>query len=459
MKTSIVSLPAKEHLAMAGISKLPNEWEVIQVNKLLSEDRGISVGVMYPGDHDPNGIPLIKVTDLNGNSINHYPDFRISPEKHFEYRRTELEGGEILLTLVGGLGQCAIVPHSMAGWNTARAVAVIRLKESRDASYLRYCLLSPPLQYLIHAWANTTVQATINLKEIRQLPIPWPQFTERTTIAAILGSLDDKIELNRQMNRTLEAMAQALFKSWFVDFDPVRAKAEGRETGLPEDVAALFPDRLVESELGEIPEGWQPKSLKEITSKIGSGATPRGGSAIYVEEGVNLIRSQNVYDSDFSWEGLAKITGDEARKLESVTVLRNDVLINITGDSILRTCVADQSVLPARVNQHVSIVRPQSDIPPHFIHQHLLRPETKNNLLNMSSGATRKAITKGHLEAACFITPMPELLAAFQNITDPLFERVSLNREQSRTLAALRDTLLPKLISGEVRVKDVERFA
>src|SRR5439155_12278068 len=118
---------ARSHLADAGLAVLPDGWDVTELGDILSQDRGISVGVMYPGDDISDGVPLIKAGDLNGSIINPRPEFRISKEKHHEYRRTELQGGELLMTLVGNVGQCAVVPQSMAGWNTARAVAVMRL--------------------------------------------------------------------------------------------------------------------------------------------------------------------------------------------------------------------------------------------------------------------------------------------------------------------------------------------
>jgi type I restriction enzyme S subunit len=260
-------VPKEVHLAQAGLSELPSHWSVVEVGELLSEDRGISVGVMYPGKHDPFGVPLLKVGDLAGSVINPNPEFRITPEKHYEYRRTALEGGELLLTLVGGLGQCAVVPPEMAGWNAARAIAVIRLKEPKDARFVRLCLLSQPLQHLMQVWANTTVQATLNLKEIKQLPLPWPPTEEREAIARILSSLDDKIELNQQMNRTLEALARAIFKSWFVDFDPVRAKMDGRQpAGMDAATANLFPDSFEDSPLGKIPKGWKVTTLGDVVS-------------------------------------------------------------------------------------------------------------------------------------------------------------------------------------------------
>ncbi|MDB6134643.1 MAG: restriction endonuclease [Verrucomicrobiales bacterium] len=288
---------------------------------------------------------------------------------------------------------------------------------------------------------------------IEELVIPSPPLPEQKAIAAVLGALDDKIELNRRMNATLEAMARALFQSWFVDFDPVRAKLDGRQSpNLNPDTAALFPSSFHDSELGPIPQGWKITKLKDLTSKIGSGATPRGGSEVYVEEGSALIRSQNVYDYEFQWSGLVRLTDKSAKELKNVEVMKNDVLINITGDSILRTCVVDPAVLPARVNQHVAIIRAIQDMPPRYLHLYLVQPSLKSLLMGMSAGATRHAITKGHLEAVNVLHPSVRVLTAFDKLTRSWFDQIDSNRTQSRTLAALRDTLLPKLLSGELSV-------
>jgi len=270
-------LDNKSTLEDFGLTSLPVEWRVPVLGDLLGEDRGISVGVMYPGEHCDQGIPLVKAGDLKSNWINPTPSFRITPDKHFEYRRTELEGGELLISLVGNTGQTAVVPPHMKGWNVARAVAVVRLGRDVNPHYVKYALQSPAIGKLMKSWCNTTVQETLNLKEIKRIPIPVPDKTEQKTIAHILGTLDDKIELNRKTNETLEAMAKALFKSWFVDFDPVRAKAEGRSTGLPDEISDLFPDSLEDSELGEVPSGWRVGTIASSVGEVFDGphATPK----------------------------------------------------------------------------------------------------------------------------------------------------------------------------------------
>jgi type I restriction enzyme S subunit len=294
--------------------------------------------------------------------------------------------------------------------------------------------------------------------EFYALPVRLPLPSEQKAIAHILGVLDDKIALNRRMNETLEAMAGAIFKSWFVDFDPVRAKMDGRKpAGMDDATAALFPGSFEDSELGTIPTGWQVQTLSELTSEIGSGATPRGGSKVYISEGVALVRSQNVYDYEFRWDGLARITREAAEALKGVTLKPNDILFNITGASILRTCVVDLAVLPARVNQHVARIRAKEGIPARFLHLHLVRQEMKDHLIGFNAGATREAVTKGHLEGIQLVVPPPVILKVFDKNIAPIYARKESNLRQISTLTVLRNILLPKLLSGEIRVTEAEQ--
>jgi type I restriction enzyme S subunit len=342
---------------------------------------------------------------------------------------------------------------------------IVTGNDKADTLFLMYALQAADVNgYLTGAVMPKLTQGNLN-----KIKISCPSLDEQRAIAHILGTLDDKIELNRRMNETLEAIARAMFKSWFVDFDPVRAKAGGeppasicQRLGLTPEFLALFPDRLVESELGDgatslttgIPEGWEMTTLQRMTTKIGSGATPRGGSEVYLDEGVALIRSQNVYDSNFVWEGLARISDEAAKQLAGVEVKAGDVLINITGASILRTCAVEPEVLPARVNQHVAIIRAKPEVSSRYVHLHLLQESTKAYLMSLNAGGSREAVTKGHLESVPILNPGSELLALFQKIVAPMYAEIEQLSSQSRVQIALRDTLLPKLLSGELRVND-----
>lgn len=297
---------------------------------------------------------------------------------------------------------------------------------------------------------------SLRCRDIPNFELTLPPLSEQKRIAHILSTLDDKIELNRRMNATLEAMARALFQSWFVDFDPVKRNAEDG-TSRSED--SLFPSSFDEAPGTQVPEGWELVTLKDLTEKIGSGSTPRGGSAVYVEEGVALIRSQNVHDHEFRWQGIARLTDKSADELSNVEVQLGDVLLNITGDSILRTCVVDPSVLPARVNQHVAIIRAKAPVPNRYLHLYLVQQRIKDFLIGLNTGATRQAVTKGNLETVPVLHPSLNVLDAFEKAVSPLFRQIESNNFEARTLANLRDTLLPKLLRGDCDTIELQVIA
>jgi type I restriction enzyme S subunit len=201
------------------------------------------------------------------------------------------------------------------------------------------------------------------------------------------------------------------------------------------------------SEDGEwIPDGWKPRPLLELTTKIGSGATPRGGKDAYKQEGISLIRSQNILDLKFEPSGLAFIDDDQARQLANVEIERGDVLINITGDSVARVCRVPSSVLPARVNQHVAIVRADEDeANSRFLEYMLVSRANKGDLLGLASaGATRNALTKGMLEGFTrTVPPVPEQ-KAIADVLGSLDNKIELLREQNETLEALAQTLFKR---------------
>ncbi len=444
---------ARGHLADAGVVELPEDWDVVTLGDLFTEERGIAVGVMYPGDHVPDGVPLIKAGDLNGSIINPQPDFRISKEKHHEYRRTALKGGELLMTLVGNVGQCAVVPPRMAGWNAARAVAVMRLADSTETHFVQQCLLSRPLQHLMDVWCNTTVQATLNLKEIRQLPLPWPPKPCRDAIAAFGKALDDKIELNRRMNATLEAMARALFQSWFVDFDPVRAKLDGRPpAGLDPATAALFPAHFEHGQHGMLPVGWRYAAIEELCAI----------NAWTLGKNDKLQTLEYVEISEVNRGNIATIAtyarGEEPSRARRR--LRH-------GDTVLSTVRPDRGsyflALNPPENRVASTgfaVLTPSKVPWSFVHAAITQPEVSEHLGQMADGGAYPAVRPEIIGAMEVALPSDgKILDAFHRGCASLYEQAEANRNQSRTLATLRDTLLPKLLSGELRVTNAVEHA
>jgi|JI10StandDraft_1071094.scaffolds.fasta_scaffold306148_2 type I restriction enzyme S subunit len=323
------------------------------------------------------------------------------PLNQAERNSSLLTSGDLLFArqslVLSGAGKCSIFVNDEEEVCFESHVIRCRLnRELADPDFYFYFFSSSAGRRLVESIVEQGAGASgIRGSDLAELVVPWVIPDIQSQVATVFRNLDEKIVINRRINQILEAMAQAIFKSWFVDFDPIKAKiaalAEGRDPlraamsaisgraeaeldTLPPEAfaqlaaaAALFPDEMEASELGEIPKGWTHKTLAQLTDKIGSGSTPRGGKEVYLEEGVALIRSQNVYDSLFVWEGLARISNDAAAQLKGVTVQEDDVLLNITGASILRTCVVEPEALPARVNQHVAIIRAKAGVPPRFI--------------------------------------------------------------------------------------------
>lgn len=447
---------ARAHLADAGVEELPDDWDVVTLGDLFTEERGIAVGVMYPGDHVPDGVPLIKAGDLNGSIINPLPDFRISKEKHHEYRRTALEGGELLMTLVGNVGQCAVVPPRMAGWNTARAVAVMRMVDSSETQFVQQCLLSRPLQHLMDVWCNTTVQATLNLKEIRQLPLPWPPKPTRDAIAAFGKALDDKIDLNRRMNATLEAMARALFQSWFVDFDPVRAKLDSRQPrGLDAATTALFPAQFQDSQIGHVPKGWKVERFDaHITAN--RGLSYKGEGLRNDQSGLPMHNLNSIYEGGgYKHEGLKYYAGEYREKH---LLHPGDMIVTNTEQGFDHLLIGHAAIVPrcygpkGIYSHHIYRVRhkPSSPFSPHYLVELFNNRRWHYWISGFSNGTTINMLPMDALEMPMLVVPPVELVKRFTALAEAAHLQVEDNKQQSRTLATLRNALLPRLLSGEI---------
>jgi type I restriction enzyme S subunit len=283
------------------------------------------------------------------------------------------------------------------------------------------------------------------------LSVTLPPLPEQRAIAHILGTLDDKIEVNRRMSATLEAMARALFKSWFVDFDPVRAKAEGRDPGLPPHLAALFPDRLVEMEEGEVPEGWESVQLPEVFEVNPTRPLRKDLPAPYLDMAnmpTNGHAPNDVVERPFS-SGMRFTNGD--------TLVARITPCLENGKTAFIDFLQDGQI--GWGSTEYIVLRPKTPWPEEAGYL-LARDERFRDfaIQSMTGTSGRQRVPVSALDHFRFVTPTPEILSAFGSAVKPWFARSSAAVLGTRTLAALRDTLLPKLISGELRVKVAETF-
>jgi len=304
---------------------------------------------------------------------------------------------------------------------------------------------------LEHMNADSAVPG-LNRDTVHSLKVMVPPISEQRAIAHILGTLDDKIELNRKMNETLEQMARAIFKSWFIDFEPVRAKMEGRWKkgqslpGLPAHLYDLFPDRLVRTEFGEIPEGWQVKSLADIANFLNGIALqkypPYKGRVLPAIK-IAQLRSGSTHGADLVSTDIPP----------DYIVQDGDILFSWSGSLECVLWTGGKGAL----NQHLFKVT-SADYPKWFyyfwIHEHL------PNFRHIAEGkaTTMGHIQRSHLREAKAIVANLRIMDAASEIITPIFDKIFAKRLESRSLTSLRDTLLPKLIRGEIRVKNAERF-
>ncbi len=432
--------------------QVPPEWEVVALESLLRDSKSIAVGIMYPGPNTPNGIPLIKVGDIKAGQIQSCPAYRVSQEVNHEYRRTQLQGDELLITLVGNPGECVVVQPHMAGWNPARAIAALRLKAPSIRTYLKTVLESRAGKHLIDAVLNTTVQKTLNLKDIKRLPIPLPSSEAICSISEMAEALSSRITLLRETNATLEAIAQALFKSWFVDFDPVRAKMEGRAPeGMDEATAALFPDSFEESELRLVPKGWRVMPFLDACDLQGGSQPPASNFVDAPRDGyVRLLQIR-----DFSTDAHKTYIPDTS-KLKKVT--EDDVLLGRYGsasgdkakDSLGRVCRGLSGAYNVALMKLVPIL-----IGREFALQLVNDPQFYNYLQGVSSKAVQSGFSKSELAQYKVVLPSQELIDAYELIGQLAWQKIKANRDRLVTLAALRDLLLPRLISGQLRFSEL----
>lgn len=421
--------------------------------EIIDGDRGSN----YPKQQDfaPTGHCLfLNAGNVTTSGFNFTDCAFISAEKDSALRKGKLRRHDVVLTTRGTVGNVAYfdeaVPYDHIRINSGMVILRAQPEKLRPR-FLYLFLRSFLFRSQVESLRTGSAQPQLPIRDINRIEIPVPPLDDQDAIARNLGALDDKIELNRRMNETLETMARALFKSWFVDFDPVRAKAQGRDTGLPKHIADLFPDSFEDSELGEIPKGWNVKPLGDLTKYLSRGIGPS-----YVEEGGICVLNQKCIRNRRVNFAQSRRHGSAKRSIEGREVRVLDVLINSTGVGTLGR-VAQLWHLPeaAIVDSHVTIVRAASDVNPWFLGVGLLLREADiEELGEGSTGQTELSHTR--LGALPCVTPPRSLQESFGKTASQLLLRIAENDREAVTLAQLRDTLLPKLISGELRINHPE---
>ncbi len=374
----------------------------------------------------------------------------IDDDQSAELRNVEVKPDDVLLNITGdSVARCCQVAADVLPARVNQHVAIIRPQpKSLDARFLRYVLVSHEYQSRLLALASAgATRPALTKSMIEELDIPSPPLAEQKAIAAVLGALDDKIELNRRMNATLEAMARALFQSWFVDFDPVRAKLDGRPpAALDPATATLFPEHLEDSPLGHIPKEWEVKTVGDIGDVI-CGKTPPTSVADYYGEDIPFITIPDMHGNVFGAATARKLSHAGANSQANKTLPPGSLCVSCIATPGLVVITSEDS----QTNQQINSVVPHQKEETYFWYWVMtgLGAEIASS---GSGGSVLVNLSKGRFETLQVVKPPHALIRAYHTTVRPLFEAILANTHQSRTLATLRDTLLPKLLSGELGV-------
>jgi type I restriction enzyme S subunit len=400
------------------------------------------------------GIPLITAKVVKGGRIE-TPDEFIAVDDYEPWMRRGIpKPGDVVITTEAPLGEVAQLGAERVA--LAQRLIAMRGREGLlDNRFLKFLMQSRKVQDQLRARASGTTVLGIKQSELRKVTLTLPAIEEQRAIAHILGTLDDKIELDRRMNQTLEAMARALFKSWFVDFDPVRAKMEGpwrkgqSLPGLPAHLYDVFPDRLVDSELGEIPEGWVAASLADFCSLNAEAWSNETRPAV-----INYVDLSNT-----KWGRIEAVTAYAQRNAPSRAqrVLRPaDTIVGTVRPGNGSYAFVSEGGLTGSTG--FAVLRPLGVQYAEFVYFGATARENIEALSHLADGGAYPAVRPEVVAATQIMKSGDDLVEEYSRVAGPLLAKMAGNERESRTLAALRDTLLPRLISGELRVRNAQEF-
>jgi type I restriction enzyme S subunit len=352
--------------------------------------------------------------------------------------------GDVVMTTEAPMGEVIQLDAETVRYALGQRIVCMRGKPQKlDNTFLRYLLVSPAQQAKLSSYATGTTVLGISQKALRSVPVSYPRFDEQKRIGELLGALDDKIELNRLMNETLEVMARAIFKDWFVDFGPTRAKMEGRAPYLAPDIWSLFPDHLDDE--GK-PEGWDFGTLGDLAEQVGESVQPGALDPETPYIGLEHMPRKSIALSE--WEGAGKVTSGKLafRKGDFLFGKLRPYFHKVGIAPLDGICSTDIVVLNARERQAAA-----------FVLACISQDEFVAFTDRTSDGTKMPRTSWGRMERYRLCLPSGSALGAFNACVEPLLDRIISNIYESRALAATRDLLLPKLMSGEVRVRDAAK--
>ena len=418
---------------------MSSDWQICKLGEL-----GRIVTGKTPKTADASNfggrIPFVTPTDMDGRKTISCTARYLTVTGASSVKGSIIPAGAVMVSCIGSdMGKSVIAGQDCVTNQQINSIVV----DKRFSNEFVYYNLSMRKAELQHLASGGSTMPILNKGHFSELDMALPPLPEQKQIAGLLGALDDRIALLRETNTTLEAIAQALFKSWFVDFDPVRAKQEGREPeGMDAATAALFPDSFEESELGLVPKGWRVDSIYSAAQLIYGAPF---ASSKFNSDGVGkpLIRIR-----DLKNEAPGVFTPEVHPK--GYLVQPGDIVVGMDGEFRAYLWGGEEAWL----NQRVCVFVPVAGVPATFVHRSIMpilaaveASETATTVIHLG---------KNDIDRFRIIIPGESVLKAFGEITDSIYQRVVEQKQAARTLATLRDTLLPRLISGQLRLPDAE---
>lgn len=414
-----------------------------------------------PDEFSTEGIQFIRAADMDGGRVLFESAQRINEIARQRVRKGIGAGGDVLLSHKGTVGKVAYVPSDAPPFICSPQTTFWRVKDPNqlDRRYIYFFLLSRGFREQLDSRKGETDMADyVSLTTQRTFKVALPPLADQKAMVRVLGTLDDKIELNRRMNATLEAVARALFQSWFVDFEPVRAKCDGRRpSGLDPSTAKLFPSDFHDSPIGRVPKGWKVERFDAHISAV-RGLSYKGEGLRDDGTGLPMHNLNSVYEGGgYKHEGIKYYAGEYREKH---LLKPGDMIVTNTEQGFDHLLIGHAAIVPrcyglkGLFSHHIYRVRhkPTSPFSPHYLVELFNNRRWHYWISGFSNGTTINMLPMDALEMPMLVVPPVELVKKFTTLAEATHLQVEANKEQSRTLANLRDTLLPKLLSGELSV-------
>jgi type I restriction enzyme S subunit len=439
-----------------------HEWQRMTLGEICDADgamlqTGPFGSQLHSYDYQPVGIAVVPTEAIGQRRLKTDGLPRVSPETAQRLDRHKLQAGDILFARRGvqATGLSAMVRPDQEGWLCGTGAILLRFRSKAiDPAFISFALSTPTTIQWLKSHAVGAVMPNLNEGVLRNLPLLVPPLNEQRAIAQILGTLDDKIELNQRMNETLEATARTLFRSWFVDFDPVRSRVDGtKPQGTEAETVKLFPDNFEDSPLGKIPKGWKVAPLGEHVEAV-KGLSYKGDGL--ADAGMPLHNLNSVYEGGgYKYEGIKFYTGEYKER----HILRpGDVIVANTEQGHDLLLIGYPAIVPrvfgetGLFSHHLYRVRPHPSSPltNHFIFFQLMDQRLRDEVTGHTNGTTVNMLAVDGLQRPLFVLPPAELIRAFDRVVSPIFDKAEQVHSESLELSRVRDGLLPKLLSGEV---------